>query len=94
MRTLSLLLILSVVVPMLVAQGTPADDKLYDEVRRKLANDVDVKGAGLEVSVKNGAVTLRGKVHDQRAREKAEKITKKVKGVTSVTNQLKLVGDD
>jgi hyperosmotically inducible protein len=94
MRTLSLLLILVLVVPMLMAQGTPADDKLYDDIRRKLANDVDVKGAGLDVSVKNGAVTLRGKVHDQRAREKAEKITKKVKGVTSVTNQLKLVGED
>jgi hyperosmotically inducible protein len=94
MRTLSLLLILVLVVPMLMAQGTPADDKLYDDIRRKLANDVDVKGAGLDVSVKNGAVTLRGKVHDQKAREKAEKITKKVKGVTSVTNQLKLVGED
>lgn len=94
MRTLSLLLILVLVVPMLMAQGTPVDDKIYDDVRRRLANDVDVKGAGLDVSVKSGVVTLRGKVHDQRAREKAEKIAKKVKGVTSVTNQLKLVGED
>jgi osmotically-inducible protein OsmY len=31
-------------------------------------------------------------VNDERAREKAEKITKKVKGVTRVENQLKVFG--
>jgi hyperosmotically inducible periplasmic protein len=81
------------VVPMLVAQGT-SDDRIYDEVRRKLANDVVVKGGGLNVTVKDGAVTLQGRVHDEKAREKAEKITKKVKGVTTVTNQLKIFGQD
>ena len=40
-------------------------------MRRRLADDVDVKGAGFEVTVKNGAVTLQGRVHDSRAREKA-----------------------
>jgi osmotically-inducible protein OsmY len=94
MRTISLLLIFVLLVPLLIAQGTPADDKIYDDLRRKLANDPDVKGAGLDVIVKAGAVTLRGKVHDERAREKAEKIAKKEKGVTSVTNELKLFGQD
>jgi osmotically-inducible protein OsmY len=37
-------------------------------------------------------VTLNGTVHDEKAREKAEKLTKKVKGVTSVVNQLKVFG--
>jgi osmotically-inducible protein OsmY len=64
------------------------DDRIYDEVRRKLANDVDVKGAGFEVVVKNGVVTLSGKVHTERGKEKAEKIAKKIKGVTSVQNNL------
>ena len=64
------------------------DDRIYDEVRRKLANDVDVKGAGFEVAVKSGAVTLSGKVHTEKGKEKAEKLTKKVKGVTSVHNNL------
>jgi osmotically-inducible protein OsmY len=90
-RAVSLLLIFALVVPLL-AQGTPADNKIYDQVRQKLANDPDVRGAGLDVAVKNGEVTLTGTVHDERAREKAEKITKKVKGVTSVINQLKLFG--
>ena len=44
--------------------------------------------------MKNGAVTLNGRVHDQKAKEKAEKITKKAKGVVSVANQLKIFGQD
>ncbi len=44
MRSLSLLLILVFMLAPLHAQGTPTDDRIYDEVRRKLANDIDVKG--------------------------------------------------
>jgi osmotically-inducible protein OsmY len=95
MRLVSLLLIVfSLIAPMLVlAQGTPDDDRIYDAVRRRLAEDVDVKGAGFEVAVKKGAVTLMGRVHDEKAREKAARITKKVKGVTSVDNKLKLLSE-
>ena len=93
MRYVSLFLILVLVVPMLVAQGS-SDDRIYDEVRRKLANDVTVKGGGIDVVVKGGAVTLQGRVHDGKAKEKAEKIAKKVKGVVSVANQLKIFGQD
>jgi osmotically-inducible protein OsmY len=64
------------------------DDRIYDEVRRKLANDVDVKGAGIEVAVKDGVVTLSGNVHTEHGKEKAEKLTKKTKGVSSVQNKL------
>ena len=44
MRYLSLLLVCVLIVVPLHAQGTPADDKIYDDVRRRLANDLDVKG--------------------------------------------------
>jgi osmotically-inducible protein OsmY len=96
-RVLSLLLAAFLMVPALFAQPpapAPApvkhtdDDRIYDEVRRKLANDLDVKGAGIDVGVKNGVVTLSGKVHTERGKEKADKLTKKVKGVTSVQNNL------
>jgi osmotically-inducible protein OsmY len=96
-RVLSVIFTALLMVPVMVAQPpapAPApvkhseDDRIYDEVRRKLANDVDVKGAGFDVAVKNGLVTLSGKVHTERGKEKAEKITKKVKGVTSVQNNL------
>jgi osmotically-inducible protein OsmY len=92
-RLASLLLILVLIVP-LFAQGAHEDDRIYDAVRTKLANDVDVKGGGIDVTVKDGVVTLRGHVHDQKARGKAEKITKKIKGVVSVSNELTLFGQD
>jgi osmotically-inducible protein OsmY len=96
-RLLSLVLAAFLIIPIFAQQPatpTPApvkhsdDDRIYDEVRRKLANDLDVKGAGIEVAVKNGAVTLSGKVHTEHGKEKAEKLTKKTKGVTSVVNNL------
>jgi hyperosmotically inducible periplasmic protein len=94
LRALSLLLIFALLTPLLVAQGSPSDGSIYDDVRRKLANDVDVKGAGIDVDVKNGAVTLKGRVRSEKARTKATAVAKKVKGVTSVDNQLKLFGVD
>ena len=94
MRLVSLLLVFVLIAPMFVlAQGTPDDDRIYDAVRRRLADDVDVKGAGFEVIVKKGAVILQGRVHDEKAREKAARIVKKVKGVTSVDNKLKLLSE-
>ncbi|HEY1759521.1 MAG TPA: BON domain-containing protein [Bryobacteraceae bacterium] len=93
MRVLTLLLILFLIVPLLVAQGKD-DGRIHDEVLAKLANDTDVRGGGFEIIVKNGAVILRGQVHTDKAKEKAEKLAKKVKGVVSVDNQLKLFGAD
>jgi hyperosmotically inducible periplasmic protein len=92
-----LLLAAILTVPAVAAQPpapTPApvkhsdDDRIYDEIRRKLANDVDVKGAGIDVAVASGVVTLSGSVHTEHGKEKAEKLAKKTKGVTSVQNKL------
>src|SRR5258708_29266255 len=88
MRILTLLLVFCLVLPLLVAQSSKDDDRIYDEIRRRLANDITLKGAGLDVTVKSGAVTLPGKVHTDNAPEKAEQIAKKVKGVVSVDNNL------
>lgn len=99
MRLFSLLLIFALIVPMLVlaqkppASGASSDDRIYDEVRRKLADDAVVRGAGLNVTVKDGGVTLEGRVHDEKARDKAARIAKRVKGVTGVTNKLKLFSE-
>ncbi|MBV8845215.1 MAG: BON domain-containing protein [Bryobacterales bacterium] len=93
MRTVSLMLIFVLIVPLLVAQTKSSDDKIYNEVREKLAVDADVRGAAFDVDVKNGTVTLRGKVHTLKAKEKAEKIVKKIKGVVSVDNHLTLFSD-
>jgi hyperosmotically inducible protein len=49
-----------------------------------------VKGGAIEVVVKNGAVTLSGTVEEDKQKNKAEKIAKKVSGVKSVTNEIKI----
>jgi osmotically-inducible protein OsmY len=77
-------------VPILPAQNktSSSDDRIYDQVRMKLANDADVKGGDLVVTVKDGAVTLTGKVDSDRGKKRAEALAKKVKGVKSVDNEL------
>lgn len=64
------------------------DDSITDQVRMRLAGDSDVKGGGIDVDVKDGVVTLKGIVDTEKARQKAERLTKRVKGVRSVVNQL------
>jgi osmotically-inducible protein OsmY len=71
-------------------QGTPADDAIFDQVRRKLANDPDVRGAAFEVTVKDGVVTIRGAVEKDKYKKKAERLVKKVKGVKQVKNELRV----
>jgi hyperosmotically inducible periplasmic protein len=70
------------------APASSTDDRIYDQVHMKLATDADVKGGELVVTVKNGAVTLTGKVDSDRGKKRAESLAKKVKGVKSVDNQL------
>jgi len=70
------------------AQGAPSDDHLYDQVRIKLAQDVQVNGGAIEVRVKDAVVTLIGKIRTEKAKTKAEKIAGKVKGVKKVVNEL------
>lgn len=73
-----------------IAGQQVSDDEIYDKVRLKLASDRDVRGGHIDVEVKDGVVTLRGQVHDDRAKKKAEKLAKKEKGVKKVVNELKV----
>jgi hyperosmotically inducible periplasmic protein len=89
MRFLSLVLLFSLVLTPLVAQKkTVSDDVINDQVRVKLASDSEIGGMSIQVDVQNGVVTLKGKVRNDKMRSKAEKVAKKVKGVSSVTNQI------
>jgi hyperosmotically inducible periplasmic protein len=65
-----------------------SDDAVYDMVRRKLANDRDVKGGNLTVEVKNGVVTISGAMESDKFRQKAEKIARKTAGVKQVVNKI------
>jgi len=72
------------------AEKQISDDLISDNVKRRLAEDSDVKGGGLDIDVKQGVVTLRGKLATQRQIDKAGKIAKKVNGVKKVVNEIQL----
>jgi osmotically-inducible protein OsmY len=80
----AVLLVLALVVPALRAD----DDLIFDRVRQKLNSDPDVKGSKLNIDVKDGVVTLKGSVSNDKYKAKAEKLTRKVSGVKDVVNQL------
>lgn len=67
-----------------------SDDTLYDQVRRKLANDADVKGGSLQVTVVEGVVTIKGVLEKESQKSKAEKVASKVHGVKKVINEIRL----
>ena len=91
-RALSWLLIVALLAGtcLALAQQENPDDRIYDEVRRRLANDPNVKGGAIEVEVRDGVVTLRGRVREEKQRVKAERITRRVKGVKKVVNELRV----
>jgi osmotically-inducible protein OsmY len=64
-----------------------SDDLLYDRVNRQLITDRDLGARQLQVTVKEGVVTVAGLVESEKMRKKVEKVVKKVKGVKEVVNQ-------
>ncbi len=84
----SCLLIFALVFPLLAASKQVDDNTLYDNVKRKLANDQTVKGGALTVDVKNGVVTIGGSVEFENQKTRAEKLVKKVTGVRNVVNNI------
>ena len=74
----------------LAADKPVTDDGIYDAVRIKLASDMDVKGGALKVDVKQGVVTLTGVLETQSQKDRATKLTKKVKGVKRVDNNIEV----
>ncbi len=67
-----------------------SDDRIVDQVRMRLTTDPDVKGGADEVNVKDGVVTITGRVDTEKGKSKATKLAKKVKGVKSVENDLQV----
>jgi osmotically-inducible protein OsmY len=91
MRLLSISILFALVLTPLLAQKekTPVtDDIIVDQVKVKLADDSEVGGQAIQVDAHGGTVVLTGKVTNDKLREKAEKIAKKVKGVIGVDNKL------
>jgi hyperosmotically inducible protein len=88
---ISLLAILALVCVSLAKEKQPlTDGTITDQVSIRLASDEIVKGGNLKVDVAQGVVTLTGQVEDQRQKDRAGSLAKKVKGVKSVVNNITL----
>jgi hyperosmotically inducible periplasmic protein len=83
-------LFLTLFVTAYAAAKPVSDDFIIDTIRQKLASDPIVKGGAIEVVAKDGVVTLSGTVEEDRQKNKAAQIAKKVNGVKSVVNEIKL----
>lgn len=91
MRWLSVILValftVAFAAPMVGYEKVP-DDHIRDTLMVKLAGDRDVRGTQIEVTVKDGVVTLRGPVFSEKSKKRAGKMAKKHKGVKKVINEL------
>jgi hyperosmotically inducible protein len=64
---------------------------LTTKVKTALAKDAGFKTLGkIDVDSNEGVVTLKGRVESAEAKKKAEQVAKKVDGVKSVKNQLRV----
>ena len=71
--------------------STTAGAALTTKVKTALANDAGMKTmTNIDVDSKDGVVTLKGKVDSADLKKKAGDIAKKVSGVKSVKNELKV----
>lgn len=85
---LLLALLMSIAAVAAKTKTPTTDDAIYDNVRRKLASDPDVRGGTLEVSVAGGIVTIKGILEQNSQKSKAEKLAKKIPGVKGVVNSI------
>jgi hyperosmotically inducible protein len=73
-----------------VSKGA-ANATLTGKVKSALASDVGLKSLGkIDVDSNEGVVTLKGKVDSADMKKKAGEVAKKVDGVKSVKNQLRV----
>ena len=90
MRRLIAVVLLSLSTLAAGQKSSTPDDRIFDQVRMKLATDPDVKGGALDVAVHDGVVTIKGRVDTEKGKAKATKLAKKVKGVKQVDNELQV----
>ena len=72
--------------------ATPAgsDARLASEVRARLATEKGLAAGGIEVRVREGTVTLRGRVAGAAQRAAAERVARSVPGVRAVVSELEV----
>jgi len=67
-----------------------ADDQLQDEIKKRIENRDDLKGADISVDVKNAVARLTGKVENDQQRLAAALAARSVPGVRAVHQELRV----
>lgn len=67
-----------------------SDDRIREDVCDCLTDDPHIDASEVEVSVKNGEVTLNGTIESRAARRHAEELTEDLSGVKHVQNNLRV----
>lgn len=99
MRTTTVIVLLAVAIgtPTVSPAQTPAvpsdqDGAIATEIERRLAADERVNAQTVDIDVRGGIVTLKGRVPDEDAKSRADHVADGVPGVKEVKNEL-LVGN-
>lgn len=71
-----------------------SDERIREEICERLTRHGRIDATDLEISVKNGEVTLSGSVDDREAKRLAEDLAEDVVGVRDVNNQIKVYRGD
>jgi osmotically-inducible protein OsmY len=67
-----------------------SDERIHEEVCESLTDDDHVDASDIEVSVKDGEVTLKGTVHSRDEKRRAEDVIENLPGVKDVHNSLQV----
>ena len=85
--TISVLLLGAVLGFLVACSHKSSDDTIAKDVKDKVASDSETKDSQVSVAVKDGKVTLGGKVSTPAAQQKAEQIAREEPGVAGVDDQ-------
>jgi osmotically-inducible protein OsmY len=66
------------------------DERIQEEINEQLTRHPEIDASEIEVSVKNGEVTLSGTVDDRHAKRLAEDIAEECSGVSEVRNNIRV----
>lgn len=86
-RTSLSLLVLAAVIS-LAASCAATDPGLTTKIKTKMAADDTVKAYQIDVTTRNGVVTLKGNIDSQEAKERALRIARETEGVVNVVDMI------
>jgi hypothetical protein len=67
-----------------------SDETIHEDVCRRLTQHGEIDASEIDIEVKDGEVTLQGKVADRRMKRLAEANVDRIRGVIDVHNRLRL----